>query len=95
MRLAAPRHACQHGIAVLEPDAVPAPLLALHGSLARVLRDLDLPVDERPFRPHVTLARRAAGATLPAAQCDIAWPVERYALMSSTPDSGGAYTVLR
>ncbi len=84
-----------HGIAVLEPDAIAPPLLALHASLARVLRDLNLPVDARPFRPHITLARRANGATLPTAGCDIVWPVDGYALMSSAPSLDGAYTVLR
>ena len=52
----------------------------------------------RTLRAHVKLAQRANGATPPAAGCDIAWPVDGYALMSSTtsptsPES--AYTVLR
>ena len=72
-----------HGIAVLEPDAAPEPLLKLHESLGQVLARLGLPVDARPFRPHVTMARRAERATLPPPGPAIGWPVDHYALMSS------------
>ena len=61
LRLATPAIS-PHGMAVLEQDAVPPPLFALHASLARVLRDLDLPVDERPFRAHAPCARQARAA---------------------------------
>lgn len=80
-----------HGIAVLEPGAVPEPLLELHDSLGQVLARLALPVDERPYRPHVTMARRAAGAMLPATKLTVRWPVDHYALMSS----GDGYTTLQ
>ncbi len=83
-----------HGIAVLEPAALPNALLALHASLGATVRDLGLPVDDRPFRPHVTLARRANGAVPPVAAGQIVWPVARYALMSSTLGADGAYTLL-
>ncbi|MEK8030906.1 RNA 2',3'-cyclic phosphodiesterase [Ideonella sp. DXS29W] len=53
------------GIAVLEPGGrTPPALQALHDALAQRLFGLDLPVETRPFRPHVTLARRADGAKL-------------------------------
>lgn len=83
-----------HGIAVLEPAAVPDALLALHASLAGVVHGLGLALDDRPFRPHVTLARRASGATPPGSASIVVWPIAGYALMSSTPDANGAYTVL-
>ena len=55
----------QHGIAVLQPgQAAPAELLELHAGLARALDSLQLPVETRPFRPHVTLARHGTGAAL-------------------------------
>lgn len=84
-----------YGIAVLEPAEVPASLLALHASLGGVVRAFGLAVDERPFRPHVTLARRASAATPPNSESIVMWPVASYALMSSAPDADGAYTVLR
>ena len=81
----------QHGIAVLEPAAVPEALLNLHDALGQVLERLALPVDQRPYRPHVTLARRAAGAVAPDAGPPIRWPVGHYALVSSAD----GYTVLQ
>lgn len=80
-----------HGIAVLEPGSVPEPLLKLHESLGQALARLALPVDARPYRPHVTMARRAAGAVPPASGPAIRWPVGHYALMSS----GDAYATLQ
>ncbi len=84
-----------HGIAVLEPDEVPASLIALHASLADALRSVGLAVDERPFRPHVTQARRASKATPPGSGHEVSWPVTGYALMASILGADGAYTVLR
>lgn len=54
----------ERGIAVLTPSQVPNTLLRLHFHLGEALRRLGLPVESRPFRPHVTLARRASGAAL-------------------------------
>ena len=84
-----------HGIAVLEPEAVPAPLVALHAALAANLRSAGLPVDERALRAHVTLARRANGALAPEAAPQVVWNIDRYHLMSSAQDADGAYTTLR
>lgn len=81
-----------HGVAVLEPDGAPPALTALHAALGERLRALSLPPEERPFKPHVTLARRAGGATpgtdLPA----IVWPVHGYALLQSI---AGNYEIVR
>jgi 2'-5' RNA ligase len=83
-----------HGVAVIEPDLAPAALLDLHAATRVVLQRLGLPVDPRPYRPHVTLARRADGAVLAANAAPIAWTVERYALMQSTLGPGGGYTAI-
>jgi RNA 2',3'-cyclic 3'-phosphodiesterase len=77
--------------AVLCPSQVPAPLAALHGALAQALRALGLPVEARPFRPHVTLARDAAGVVPPARPAALYWPVRGYALVQS---AGGRYTTI-
>ena len=84
-----------HGLAVLEPNDVPDALKQLHAALAGVLRTLGLPLDARPYKAHVTLARRAAGAVLACDGPSIAWPIDRYALMESTLGSDGGYTVVR
>lgn len=54
-----------HGLRVAVPDAVAPPLTPLHAALGEVLQGLDLPVDQRPLRPHLTLARITM-APLPA-----------------------------
>lgn len=77
-----------HGLAVLLPMAVPAALQQLHDQLARRLHQLDLRTDERPYRPHLTLARRAQTARPPALWPAWGWWVQGYALMASTGDTG-------
>lgn len=81
------------GIAALVASRPPAGLLALHARLAAALRDAGLPVEERPYRPHVTLARQARGALGPPAMEPIVWQAtEGYALVRTMP--GGAYESL-
>jgi 2'-5' RNA ligase len=69
------------GLVALCPETPPPALAALHARLADALRELGLPVEPQPYRPHVTLARKAAGAA--AGEARFAWPVERYALVQS------------
>src|SRR4051812_46594251 len=45
------------GLAVLTCSSAPAALTALHGRLADAIGALELPVEQRPYRAHVTLAR--------------------------------------
>lgn len=71
------------GLVVAVPDAVPPGLHALHGALADALDGADLPREVRPYRPHLTLARRAGGARPPPAPLDVSWTSERYALVLS------------
>jgi 2'-5' RNA ligase len=81
------------GTAVLQPTHVPSALKDLHDALAEALRGLDLPVEEQRFKPHVTLARKAAAATLPAEPVTaVIWrAIGGYALVQSN----GRYRVLR
>lgn len=71
------------GIAVLEPEAVPDGLSAIHAELGALLRSQGLRVEARPFRPHVTLARHAQGALPPDPSPAVEWPVGGYALVRS------------
>lgn len=83
------------GIAVLVPDAVPEPLLALHGALGEALELLGLPPEARPYRPHVTLARRAGPVLAPIQGPPISWRVDGYALMESKVGEGATYQVVQ
>jgi len=76
------------GLVVLEP-ARPVPALhALHAALGTALQRAGQGVEARPFKPHVTLARRAARAALHATVPAPPWPVSAYALVAS---AGGRY----
>ena len=80
------------GIAAWSPREVPPELVALHERLAQALRRQALPVEQRPLRPHVTLARRAEHAAAPAeAPAALVWAVRGYALVQSQD----GYRVLR
>jgi len=83
-----------NGVAVLLPRDQPAALTRLHARLGEAAGRLQLPVDDRPYRPHVTLARRARGATPPSAGADLRWRVHGgYVLARSLP-GGAGYEVL-
>jgi 2'-5' RNA ligase len=66
------------------------PLVALADRLGTAARTLRLPVEDRPFRPHLTLGRwnprRPADGTLPerlSGYCGPAWPVTELRLLES------------
>ncbi|MBJ7450708.1 MAG: RNA 2',3'-cyclic phosphodiesterase [Blastococcus sp.] len=80
-------------------DGDVGPLTVLADALAALARDLDLPVEERPFRPHLTLGRwaprRPADGTLTdrlAGYRGPAWPVGEVLLLESRP--GPLYEVV-
>jgi RNA 2',3'-cyclic 3'-phosphodiesterase len=77
-----------HGLVVLPAHRPPLPLLELHQRLADRLAGLGLPVEQRAFRPHVTLARRAEGAQLPAPAPALRWRPADYALVRSDAVTG-------
>ncbi|TFW33270.1 RNA 2',3'-cyclic phosphodiesterase [Massilia horti] len=83
-----------HGIAVLEPHMEPDELLQLHADLAQALVALGLLPEERKYRPHVTMSRRAPNAIAPTDGPLIDWEIQRYALVESRPGNGG-YAVLK
>jgi 2'-5' RNA ligase len=87
------------GIAVLAPNLtpnlVPQPLLALHAALGEALQRLDLPLEARPYRPHVTLARRAGRELAPTVPCPpVRWQIDGYALMESKLGASAEYGIV-
>lgn len=82
------------GIAVLEATDVPAALARLHSGLAQRLQALEVPVESRRYRPHVTLARKAFGSRPPAGVLPVAWQVSPgYVLVRSLPGGRGYESV--
>jgi RNA 2',3'-cyclic 3'-phosphodiesterase len=73
----------------------PAALLRLHRSLRGISEQLALPADSRPFRPHVTLARKVAQAPVLKAMSEFSWRVHSFQLVRSSRSSDGSvYTVV-
>ena len=83
------------GLAVLCPDELPKQLWSLFDRLGQVLRGLNLTVETRPYRPHLTLARRAQGAMAPSTTAPVTWLVHSYVLAASTPDGDTLYQIHR
>lgn len=77
------------GVAVLQPRRTPTALAALHRHAAQWLASLGLEPERRAYKPHVTLARHAAGSAAPSVDAPIAWTVQRPVLVESEPAPGG------
>ncbi|WP_411726629.1 RNA 2',3'-cyclic phosphodiesterase [Methyloglobulus sp.] len=63
-------------------------LMALVDNLAIVARKLDIPIDERPFKPHVTLAKKAKEPMTLEFE-PIIWHSKSFCLVESCPLSNG------
>lgn len=73
----------------LAPDETPAELVELVKALNAGLEELELPTDNRPYRPHLTLARHARVHGLADVQPDIELKIDSFALFESVPDGRG------
>lgn len=82
------------GLAVLTPSQVPPAMLSWQQALGQALMRLDLPIDDRRFRPHVTLARHGEGARLAHDRPlePMTWSVTGHVLAAR---DGAHYRVLR
>ena len=79
-----------HGIAWLAPSDAPAELQALHEALARALAAAGITLEPRPFRPHVTLARRCARSPRRMPATPVQWRVDAMSLVASTTGPAGS-----
>lgn len=78
-----------NGVAVLRPAATPAALRDLHARIGRAVEACGLALERRPYKPHVTLARRAFGATPPAVTGVLRWEsAGAFALVRTMPGQG-------
>lgn len=89
--------AAGRGMLWLTPQATPFALQALQRQLRNSLLENHFPVENRPFRPHVTLARQAAVADAALLTPDpVVWPVADFCLMlSHLSPQGSQYEVVR
>jgi 2'-5' RNA ligase len=80
----------------LTSASTPAPLAELAASLAAVSRGLGIPMENRPYRAHLTLMRALGHMPpeLPALPA-VPWSFDGFALVESVHESGGpAYPIL-
>jgi 2'-5' RNA ligase len=83
------------GIAWLGSSTPQSELLALHRDLTAALRSRGFPVDERPYAPHLTLARRSTTVIDRPLSQPIRWRVTSLTLMASElAPSGPAYRTI-
>jgi len=71
------------GIAWLGASAPQLELVALQSRLALALREAGFSLDERPYAPHLTLARRAGAPVRRALARPILWNVNSFVLAAS------------
>jgi 2'-5' RNA ligase len=83
------------GKAVLCASKAPASLWSLYDKLGKTLIGLNLPIEIRRYQPHVTLARRAHAAILPALSTPVVLQARSYALVLSNDQENQRYRVIR
>jgi RNA 2',3'-cyclic 3'-phosphodiesterase len=74
---------------------VPAELVQLQSRLQAGLHARGFVVEERPFAPHVTLARKVARPVASTAIEPITWEARQVALVRTEPGSGDYTTIAR
>src|SRR4051812_31831587 len=63
------------GVAWVAPSVLPQPLVDLHATLHGALTSAEFEMESRPFRPHVTLARRCVQPHSRTHCAVVRWPV--------------------
>jgi 2'-5' RNA ligase len=83
------------GVAWVAPSVLPPALSTLHARLHAALSEAGFVLENRPFRPHVTLARRCVQPHPRQQSAPIHWAVRRLSLIGSElrPD-GPVHTTL-
>ena len=77
------------GVAWIAPTVLPPPLLKLHSTLMDALAKAGFELEARPFRPHVTLARRCLQPLKRAPSPPILWRADKLYLIGSELRSEG------
>jgi 2'-5' RNA ligase len=81
------------GIAVLTMRG-DAALETVHADVGAALQDCGVSLEDRPYAPHVTLARKAARATPPAQPPQMQWLAAGFALVESRHAAKAHHEVL-
>ena len=80
----------------LAPETTPVQLLELVGQLNRLSTSAGLPVDERDYSPHLTIARKVVRPVNAQQFEPITWDVRKFCLVESvTRQQGAKYRVMQ
>lgn len=75
----------------LGSSELPAPLVLLVRALSAKATDCGLTPDTRPYRPHLTVARKVRSDPGNFPLTPLLWPVERFALVESLSQPEGVF----
>ena len=75
---------------VAVPSAVATGLVATQGTLRDALKERGFRVDSRPFRPHLTLARKVVAPPPTVPDTRVEWRIAELALVESAPGAQGS-----
>jgi 2'-5' RNA ligase len=78
------------GVVSLVASKAPSDLLALAATLRRALREMGCQVEDRPFIPHLTLARRVTEVSTTGVT-PLVWNVQSFVLVESRLTPSGAH----
>ncbi|MGH8551495.1 MAG: RNA 2',3'-cyclic phosphodiesterase [Methylococcales bacterium] len=78
------------GMVWLAPRVVPPELLELVDALRSSLSGLDFEIEQRAYRPHMTLIRKMPGIFDQREIEPVLWPVRSFALVESRHSRGGS-----
>jgi 2'-5' RNA ligase len=84
-----------HGIVVVTLQRIPTGLEHLHTTLSAALNRLDIAIEARRFRPHITLARHADGVAFSEHIHHLSWHVNSFALVQSSSDGTSQYRIVK
>lgn len=83
------------GVLYLAPDPVPVALLDLVAGIRDSASTLGIALDQRPYSPHVTVARILQGTPRPLVFQPVVWQCRDFCLLESVPARKGvAYSIL-
>jgi 2'-5' RNA ligase len=75
-------------VAWLAPSRLPPALVELEWDLRQALLEADLPIDGRPYRPHLTIAREVTAAPTATGPVAVRWAVDSFTLIESRIEAG-------
>lgn len=85
----------QAGILWVGTNLVPRELSSLVKLIKRHGKARGLAVDQRPYKPHVTIARKVKQITVPQETFELAWKVNSFVLVGSkSTNTGVEYSVI-